>query len=68
MQYLTGAEAVGAGTVRLDCFNGSRFPSPRMVDEQFRILAEQLIKQVLVPFGTEGNIAHREHPVLLKFF
>ena len=38
-----------------------------MVNEQFRILAEQLIKQVLVPLGTEGNIAHRKHPVLLKF-
>ena len=49
VQYLTGAEAVGAGTVRLDCFNGGRFPSPRMVDEQFRILAEELVKQVLVP-------------------
>jgi len=49
VQYLTGAEAVGAGTVRLDCFNGGRFPSPRMVNEQFRILAKQLVKQVLVP-------------------
>ena len=49
VQNLTGAEAVGAGAVRLDCFNGGRFPAPRMVDEQFRILAEQLIKQVLIP-------------------
>ena len=49
MQYLTGAEAVGAGTVRLDCLNGRRLPAPRMVDEQLRILAEQLVKQVLVP-------------------
>ena len=48
VQYLTGAEAVGAGTVRLDRFNGRRFPTPRMVDEQFCILAEQLVKQVLV--------------------
>ena len=42
-------------------------PSPRMVDEQFRILAEEFIKQVLIPLRTEGNIAHREHPVLFKF-
>ena len=49
MQYLTGAEAVGAGAVRLDYFNGGRLPAPRMIDEQFCILAEQLIKQVLVP-------------------
>ena len=33
VQYLTGAEAVGAGTIRFNCFNGGRFPSPRMVDE-----------------------------------
>ena len=38
-----------------------------MVDEQFRILAEQLVKQIFIPFGTEGNIAHRKHPILLKF-
>ena len=49
VQYLTGTEAVGAGTVCLDCLNGRRLPAPRMVDEQFRILAEQLVKQVLVP-------------------
>jgi len=38
-----------------------------MVDEQFRILAEELVKQVLVPLGTEGNIAHGEHSILFKF-
>jgi len=38
-----------------------------MVDEQFRILPKQLVKQVLVSLRTEGNIAHRKHPVLLKF-
>ena len=32
VQNLTGAEAVGAGTVRLDRFNGGRLPAPRMVD------------------------------------
>jgi len=39
-----------------------------MVDEQFRILAEQLIKQVLIPLRAKGNITHGEHSVLLKFF
>ena len=38
-----------------------------MVDEQFCILAEQLVKQVLVPLRTEGNIAHGEYSILLKF-
>ena len=33
VQYLTGAEAVGAGTVCLDCLNGRRLPAPRMVNE-----------------------------------
>ena len=33
VQYLTGAEAVGAGTVCLDRFNGCRLPAPRMIDE-----------------------------------
>ena len=67
VQYLTGADAVGAGTVCLDCLNGRRLPAPRMVDEQFRVLAEQLIKQVLIPLRAKGNIAHCEHPILLKF-
>ena len=67
VQYLTGTEAVGAGTVCLDRFNGRRLPAPRMVDEQFRVLSEQLVKQVLVPLGTEGNIAHGEHSILFKF-
>ena len=33
VQNLTRAEAVGAGAVRLDCFNGRRLPAPRMVNE-----------------------------------
>ena len=66
MQDLTGAETVGAGAVRLDGRNGGGLPAPRMVDEQFRVLAEELIKQVLIPLRAEGNIAHGEHPVLLQ--
>ena len=67
VQNLTGAETVGAGTIGFNCLNGSWLPAPRMVDEQFRVLAEQLIKQVLVPLGTKGNIAHGEHSILFKF-
>ena len=66
VQDLTGAETVGAGAVRLDGRNGGGLPAPRMVDEQFRVLAEELIKQVLIPLRAEGNIAHGEHPVLLQ--
>ena len=33
VQNLTGAEAVGAGTVCLDCLNGRRLPAPRMINE-----------------------------------
>ena len=37
-----------------------------MINQQLRILAEELVKQILIRDGAAGDIAHREHPVLFK--
>ena len=43
VQNLTGAETVCAWPICFDCFNGARLPTPRMVNQQLRIFAEELV-------------------------
>ena len=66
VQHLSRSQAVAFRFVRLDSFNRARLPAPCVVNQQLRILAEELVKQVFICDGTTGNIAHREHPVLFK--
>ena len=66
VQHLSRSQAVAFRLVRLDCLHCARLPAPSMINQQLRILAEELVKQILIRDGAAGDIAHREHPVLFK--
>ena len=67
-EHLSGADAVGARLVGFDVRDCTRLPSPRMIDEQFCVFAEQFVQQILVFLRAQRDIAHGAHAVLLEFF
>ena len=66
MQHLTGAQAVARGPVRLHGIDRTRFIAPSVVDQQLGILPEELEEKFLVRERAPRDVAHCEHPVLLK--
>ena len=73
-EHLAGAHAFRLRLVRLDIGHGYRLISPAMVDQEFRVHAEQFIEQFLVVVvggfadGAPGNVPHGVEPLGLQLF
>ena len=73
-KHLPFAHAGRARLIALDLGNGAGLITPRMVDQQLGVYAEQLKQKLLViiilrtPHGTAGNIAHGVQPGPVQLF
>ena len=68
LEHLPRAETAAAGAVRLNVRDSARLIAPRMVYQQPRVHAEELIERVLIVLRAQGDIAHRVHPVRFELF
>ena len=65
-ENLAGAETVRIGVIILDIRDGDRVAAPGVGDQDLAVDAEGLVKPLLIPLGTAGNIAHGIEPGLLQ--
>ena len=64
-ENLAGAETVRIGVIILDIRDGDRVAAPGMGDQDLAVDAEGLVKPLLIPLGTAGDVAHGIEPGLL---
>ena len=64
LQHLTGTKTTASRFIGLDRRHGTRFPSPGVIDQKFRIHTKKTIQQIFIVIiirsahGTSGNISH----------
>ena len=66
-KHLSAAQRIGLRSIGFHIVHRDRFPSPGMVDKEFRIHTKEFVEQSLTLYGTESHIAHGVHTILSKF-